>query len=148
VLPPNFYLLKASTQKLSRFIISIFFQVTYARKYDNLKRDLISKSSNSVLVPEETSSPEKACFFKNSAIPVYNLEKLSKLKGIPKEMRDLLSTRQLAKEQAIETPQFMLAFLWQNEWEKINPESDLTGYELQIKLCNFEKVSLTLFFDC
>ncbi len=83
--------------------------VSYARKFDNLKKQLIEanggKVDKDVVVKRENPEPAKPTismvFYPDSSVPKYDLEKVEKLKDIPVELKDLLKTRQLAKEKQV-----------------------------------------------
>ncbi len=144
--------------------LSIWTLVSYARKYDNLKKQLILdngqanlKAEPSLAVGQESSdagnnsashpTPEKKpfhinVFFENSSIPKFDLEELDKLLDVPQELKDLLRTRQLAKMRQCEQKVPMsLTELWTEEWGQIHPEEagTATGLLLQRRLWALER---------
>jgi hypothetical protein len=131
-------------------VIDLSLQVSYARKFDNLKKQLIeaneSKANKESIDKSTTVEPYKPSFaivfFPNSSIPKYDLEKLSKLKDIPQEVRDLLTSRQIAKERQIDrASKFTLNRLWEESWTELHPGSSKSGLELQRLLFRYEQNS-------
>jgi len=134
--------------------LSIWTLVSYARKFDNLKKQLIEangdkviKETNSKVNSEEKVKPSVAMlFFPESSIPKYNLEKLESLKDIPRELKNLLKSRQMAKERQTgpesENSKFTLNHFWEEAWCELQPESSLNGNELQRLLFRYEQNAL------
>ena len=133
--------------------LSIWTLVSYARKFDNLKKQLIEanggkviKETNSKLAnAEDKVRPLVAMlFFPESGIPKYNLDKLEKLKDIPQELKNLLKSRQMAKERQSdpENSRFTLVHFWEEAWCELEPESSMNGHELQRLLFRYEQNSL------
>ena len=150
--------------------LSVWTLVSYARKYDALKkqlivdngqveetgeqkiprfgyrRDVTSNSTNSSgnIAPTKAviSLPSfSTVFYPDSGLPKYDLELLEKLEGVTQEFKDLIRTRQLAKERQISysnsepsihnegifkgppsDSQASLLYLWRQEWIKHKPE--------------------------
>ena len=133
--------------------LSIWTLVSYARKFDNLKKQLIEANGGRVETPSNSSTksivletqPAKPtiamAFYPNSSIPMLNLEKVEKLKDIPRELKDLLKSRQLAKEKQIEKEgsKMTLNHLWQETWRELHPDSKMTGPEIQRLLFRYEQ---------
>ena len=94
--------------------LSIWTLVSYARKFDTMKKQLITTHNQVNRVGDrrrkdfvediESSSPTSdskkstsaVVYFDNSTIPKYDLDEIKNL-HLPKELKDLISTRQTAK---------------------------------------------------
>ncbi len=137
--------------------LSIWTLVSYARKYDNLKKQLIIDNGQTNMKKEvpvkevqevEEAVPEKKMFhinvfFENSSIPKFDLEELDKLPNVPWEFRDLLKARQRAKERQDEQKvPLSLPELFLEEWLLLHPETrgKVNGLEQQRKLWAMERV--------
>ncbi len=143
--------------------LSIWTLVSYARKYDNLKKQLIIDNGQSNVKPEPTAaaassgegeeSPEKNgdlpekkafhinVFFENSCVPKFDLEELERLPGVSQEMVDLLVTRQLAKiRQEEQKIPMRLTDLWGEEWHRFRPDDKASGSLLQRRLWELERI--------
>ncbi len=136
--------------------LSIWTLVSYARKYDNLKRQLIMdnnqrdnaqggtsfKNSDAMETPPEKKLIQSTVFFKDSGIPKFDLDELSRLPDVSTEFRDLLLSRQRAKiRQETSGSRMSLLHLWQEEWSNIHPQSArrVNGHELQRRLWLLER---------
>ena len=133
--------------------LSIWTLVSYARKFDNLKKQLLEanggkveqdvvgnrKPGNVEAVPAKPTF--SMVFFANSSIPKYDLDKLEKLRDIPPELKALLKTRQSAKEEQSkeENSKLTLGHLWDKAWKELQPGSRLNGQQLQRLLCRYEQ---------
>eukprot|EP00095_Tigriopus_kingsejongensis_P008318 snap_masked-scaffold871_size86487-processed-gene-0.14 protein:Tk08318 transcript:snap_masked-scaffold871_size86487-processed-gene-0.14-mRNA-1 annotation:"conserved hypothetical protein" len=124
--------------------LSIWTLVAYARKYDNLKKQLILDNNQGDLHSSSSSpTPQalkySAVFFKDSLVPKFDLAILERLPEIDERTKDLFRTRQLAKEkEESEEFKFTLPFLWGDEWRKLHPESPESGLKLQRELYCWE----------
>ena len=95
--------------------LSIWTLVSYARKFDTMKKQLITNhnqvyrggdrrrkdyvedlSSLSDLTSEGKKVTSQVVYFENSTIPKYDLEEVKNL-HLPKELESLICTRQAAK---------------------------------------------------
>ena len=142
--------------------LSIWTLVSYARKYDNFKKQLVLENNQEDDVKfsrearereqeedAEGQSTSNTLYFPASSIPQFDLDHLKAI-GVDypgdREMVDLFLTRQLAKEkQMAENSPLTLPFLWYLEWKKLRPKSNITsGYQLQRKLFLYESVSVNL----
>ena len=132
--------------------LSIWTLVSYARKFDNLKKQLIEANGGKVeqdlghkkpntIETLPTKPTFSMVFFPNSSIPKYDLEKLDKVRDVPLELKALLRTRQFAKEEQSqeENSKFTLGHLWQKAWNELHPGSGLSGVQLQQLLCRYEQ---------
>ena len=133
--------------------LSIWTLVSYARKFDNLKKQLIEANGGKVFKEPVKPSADPAkpsmvpVYFPNSSIAKYDLQVLAAIKDLPKEVKDLLSTRQLAKEKQLDvsgngTAKFTLLHLWEESWNELNPKHNMSGLELQRLLYMYELNSL------
>ena len=130
--------------------LSIWTLVSYARKFDTLKKQLITdhnqvyrggdRRKKGFVEPDllESAPPLEQrsgiIYFNESSIPKYDLEEVQNL-SISQDLKDLLSTRQLAKmRQESEPKKLRLHVLWQEEWAKLHPEVDLKGAILHQRL--------------
>ena len=159
--------------------LSVWTLVSYARKYDALKKQLIvdngqvedggeqkvprfgyrrdvtigltssstvgSAATANVSTKTKSSFPSfSIVFFANSGLPKYDLEVLDKLVGVTQELKDLILTRQLAKERQMNTydssdvsynrsvisrdkprdSDASLLCLWKEEWLKLRPDGE------------------------
>ena len=153
--------------------LSVWTLVSYARKYDALKKQLIVDNGqvedggeqkvprfgyrrdvaigtppalavNSVSTKlGGVSLPSfSTVFFPESGLPKYDLEVLEKLDNVTQELKDLIRTRQMAKERQIlgsnssipnslsrkhskgqpQDSEANLLYLWKEEWLKLRPE--------------------------
>jgi hypothetical protein len=139
--------------------LSIWTLVSYARKYDNLKKQLIidngqqrenkqeegdSKEDNDEdtdTVPT-TRTIHTNVYFANSAIPLFDLKELHKLPYVRPEFRDLLISRQRAKEtqERPENRGLSLAHLWASEWQDLHPTEPRSGVQLMRRLYELERI--------
>jgi hypothetical protein len=130
--------------------LSVWTLVAYARRFDNLKKQLIIDNDQGHLAPssKDTSaanehsvpkSPwQRTLYYKNSCIPKFNLFELDK-QSVSDEVKSLIRTRQLAKERQLGNPtdaRASLTILWEDEWQKVHP--GLPGAHLQRRLFLFE----------
>ena len=128
--------------------LSIWTLVSYARKFDTLKKQLVQSHNQTYRggdrrrkdyeSPVKTSTMASASvtssvvYFEDSSIPKFDLEEIENLK-IARELKDLVISRQNAKiRQISENLRFHL--LWEQEWAKLRPEIPLSGQILHQKL--------------
>jgi hypothetical protein len=129
--------------------LSIWTLVSYARKFDNLKKQLIEanggiKDERSVDAAEEAVAAKPAdpfVFYPESSVPMFDLDKVEAIPDIPQELKDLLRTRQAAKERQMEeaNSKLSLVHLWQETWRQLHPHSALSGHEIQRLLFRYEQ---------
>ena len=123
--------------------LSVWTIVAYARKFDGLQRELIvfNKDENKVPTKSTRIPPKKqTVYFPDSGLPVFDLDILAKDTELSPEIKDLIATRQRAKirQKTPEEAKYRLTYLWEDEWRKIHPDSNMTGYKLQRVLYRFE----------
>ena len=139
--------------------LSIWTLVSYARKYDTLKKQLLSDNGQkydpdiqaaetrlSRRTSAEADEPAVAApapkptfqrvFFPNSSVPKFDLDALDKVFTVPQEYKDLLRTRQLAKLR--DSPK-RLVLVWAEEWAKAG-HAPLPGHDLMRRLYVLDRV--------
>merc|ERR1711962_1901449 len=109
--------------------LSIWTLVSYARKFDTMKKQLITTHNQVNRVGdrrrkdfvEDIESSSAVVYFDNSTIPKYDLDEIKNL-HLPKELKDLISTRQTAKLRQESEDEKHLTFyhLWEDEWTKLS----------------------------
>ena len=137
--------------------LSIWTLVSYARKYDNLKKQLLADNNQKFEPISETYARKTSAdvvqpkgptyskvYFENSCIPKFNLDDLDCVAGVSGEFKDLLTTRQLAKQRQVEGNEsdrkMRLQYLWRSEWNKLHPESRVNGHFLMKRLWTLERL--------
>ena len=136
--------------------LSAWTLTAYARRFDNLKKQLIADNKQSHLAPaaaavksepveeaEVAKRPwQRTIFYRDSCIPKFDLEALAKLTTVEEDIKALVRSRQRAKErQEISCDagsKMSLASLWEEEWRRARPEGAMPGPHLQRKLYAFE----------
>ncbi len=114
--------------------LSIWTLVSYGRKFDTLKKQLIAENNQvnrvgdrrrkDFVEPDYSQRPpaSSVLYFEGSTIPKYDLAEVANLKGITQELKDLVTTRQKAKIRQLEdesAKKLSLRHLWAHEWEKL-----------------------------
>lgn len=126
--------------ELSHF--SIWTLWAYSRKYDNLKKQLISDHQQGFYKSSDESANEptyRALYFKNSLIPKFDLDIVECLDTLSDRTKDLIRTRQFAKLQdEMEGSKYSMQYLWETQWKVLYPNSRETGNELQRELYFWE----------
>eukprot|EP00094_Tigriopus_californicus_P000517 TCALIF_00501-PA protein Name:"Protein of unknown function" AED:0.04 eAED:0.04 QI:0/0.6/0.33/0.83/0.8/0.66/6/209/2301 len=121
---------------------SIWTLWAYSRKYDNLKKQLISDHQQGYFKgsADSANGPKyKAVYFNDSLIPKFDLDIVECLDTLSDRVKDLLRTRQFAKIQdELEGSKYSLSYLWEEQWRVLYPKSRETGYELQRQLYFWE----------
>ena len=136
--------------------LSAWTLTAYARRFDNLKKQLIADNKQSHLAsaaaavksePVEEAEVAKrpwqrTIFYRDSCIPKFDLEALGKLTTVEEDIKALVRSRQWAKErQEISwdaVSKMSLASLWEEEWKRGRPKDAMPGPHLQRKLYEFE----------
>ena len=126
--------------------LSIWTLVSYARKFDTLKKQLIQTHNQTYRGGDRrrkdfVESPERPerltstiVYFDDSTIPKFDLEEVENL-AVPQDLKDLVISRQNAKQrQTDQDPNLRFHLLWEQEWEKLRPEIPLSGTLLHQKL--------------
>lgn len=128
--------------------LSIWTLVSYARKFDTLKKQLIQKHNQISRIgdrrrkdfvesyaysPNEIFSSEKpkvaVVYFENSMVPKYDLEEIKNL-HLNQELENLIVSRQLAKIRQETDKVLNLNHLWRQEWSKLVPENPVHSGEI------------------
>ena len=122
--------------------LSVWTIVAYARKFDGLQRDLIVFNNDENKAPTKAPVPanKRTIYFPNSGLPIFDLDLLATDMELSTEIKDLIVTRQLAKERSLTEAdsKYTLTHLWGEEWKKLHPESKMNGHKLQRVLYRFE----------
>ena len=134
--------------------LSAWTLTAYARRFDNLKKQLIADNDQGHLSPAVVKSEpldeletekrpwQKTIYYKSSCIPKFDLGALEKLAMVSAEVKALVRSRQLAKErQRVNSDtgsKMSLISLWEEEWKKMCGGDPTPGPELQRKLYTFE----------
>lgn len=129
--------------------LSIWTLVSYARKFDTLKKQLIlqhnqvyrggdRRRKDYIDEPLEmrVAMQSTVVYFEDSSIPKYDLDEVNNLE-LSQDLKDLLITRQLAKIRQSHEKEASLSlnFLWEDEWKKLHPDDvDVGGAMLMQKL--------------
>ena len=134
--------------------LSAWTLTAYARRFDNLKKQLISDNDQGHLSPttvknepvdevEADKRPwQKTIYYKASCIPKFDLAALEKLAMVGTDIKALVRSRQLAKERQEVScdagSKLSLTSLWEEEWKKMRAGDPTPGPQLQRRLYAFE----------
>ena len=134
--------------------LSAWTLTAYARRFDNLKKQLIADNDQGHLSPtmvkhwpaeevETDKSPwQKTIYYKGSCIPKFNLSALENLPMVGADIKALVRTRQLAKDRQEAScevgSKLSITSLWEEEWKKMRGGDPTPGPQLQRRLYAFE----------
>merc|ERR1711872_713853 len=113
--------------------ISAWTLNTYIAKFDQLKQDLMREQQEEQRLEQERLAPVllPVCF-PGSDIPRFDLDKLQRMRKLPREVVQLVTTRQRAKQRQIEENSCLNYLeLWRREFKTEVPGWHGSGHQLQ-----------------